>query len=55
MIIMNAKTENRPEKILVTGGGGLLPERGQLFAVETHWRRIEGDWMLTEANWEAVH
>jgi hypothetical protein len=42
-------------KILVTGGAGLLPERGQLFAVETHWRRLDGDWMLDEANWEAVN
>jgi hypothetical protein len=42
-------------RILVTGGGGLLPDRGQLFAVETHWLRDGGDWKLIAADWEAVH
>jgi len=41
--------------ILVTGGGGLLPDRGQLFEVETGWVRDDGDWLLSEANWEPVY
>ena len=41
-------------RILVTGGGGLLPERGQLFEVETHWLLSGSDWMLEKADWEAV-
>jgi len=41
-------------RILVTGGGGLLPDRGQLFEVETNWLRDGGDWMLEKANWQAV-
>ena len=41
-------------RILVTGGGGLLPERGQLFEVETHWLLNVSDWMLEKADWEAV-
>jgi hypothetical protein len=40
--------------LLVTGGGGLLPESGQLFEVETQWLRDGGDWMLEAADWEAV-
>ena len=40
--------------ILVTGGGGLLPERGQLFEVETAWVRDGGDWLLSKADWEPV-
>jgi hypothetical protein len=40
--------------LLVTGGGGLLPESGQLFEVETHWLRVGDDWLLQTANWEAV-
>jgi hypothetical protein len=42
-------------RILVTGGGGLLPESGQLFDVETQWLHSSGDWMLEKANWEPVH
>lgn len=41
-------------KLLVTGGGGLLPESGQLFEVETQWLRDGGDWLLDKADWEAV-
>lgn len=41
--------------ILVTGGGGLLPDRGQLFEVKTAWIRDDGDWLLSEADWEPVN
>ena len=41
-------------RLLVTGGGGLLPDRGQLFAVETRWLREGGDWLLENAEWKAV-
>lgn len=40
--------------VLVTGGAGLLPERGQLYQVETQWRRENGDWLLAAAKWEPV-
>jgi len=40
--------------ILVTGGGGLLPDRGQLFEVETDWSRDGNDWLLSKADWEPV-
>jgi len=42
-------------RLLVTGGGGLLPERGQLFEVETQWSRSGSEWLLEKADWEAVH
>jgi len=39
-------------RLLVTGGGNLLPESGQLFDVETQWLLEGGDWMLEEASWK---
>ena len=42
-------------KILITGGGGLLPERGQIFEVDTAWIRADGDWLLDNANWKPLH
>lgn len=40
--------------MLATGGsGGLLPERGQVYAVETGWRRVDGEWRLRSARWQA--
>ena len=41
-------------RLLVTGGGGLLPERGQLFEVKTNWILESGDWLLLSADWETV-
>ena len=35
-----------------TGGTGLIPDEGQLWNVETGWRRDEGEWMLISASWE---
>ncbi len=39
--------------VLATGGsGGLLPEQGQLYRVETGWRMSDGDWKLVNASWQ---
>ena len=40
--------------LLVTGGGGLLPENGQLFTVETQWLLTDENWELSGADWEAA-
>ena len=37
---------------VVTGGsGGLLPESGQAYDVETGWRMEGGEWRLVNAQW----
>ena len=39
--------------LLATGGsGGLLPDSGQVFAVETGWQYIDGHWLLRNASWK---
>ncbi|WP_449448278.1 nuclear transport factor 2 family protein [Thermomonas brevis] len=41
--------------VLATGGsGGFLPERGQVYAVQTGWRRVDGEWRLRSAQWQAA-
>lgn len=38
--------------VLATGGnGGLLPEQGQVYRVETGWRLVDGEWRLLNASW----
>ena len=38
--------------VLATGGsGGLLPDSGQVFDVETGWRLVDGQWQLLNARW----
>ena len=39
--------------VLATGGsGGLLPESGQAYQVETGWRLVDGEWKLRNASWK---
>ena len=33
------------------GGPDQVPERGQLFKVQTRWKQFSGDWQLTNARW----
>ena len=40
--------------LVATGGsGGLLPDNGQVFDVETGWRLVDGEWRLLNARWRA--
>jgi len=41
-------------RMLLTGGAGWLPERGQLFDVETSWQKEGGDWKLWRATWQSA-
>jgi hypothetical protein len=41
-------------RILITGGSGWLPERGQMYEITTHWEIQDGDWKLVRANWETT-
>ncbi len=41
-------------KALITGGRGLIPERGQLYSITTTWIESDGDWLLSQADWEPV-
>jgi len=38
--------------VALTGSsGGVLPDAGQVYDVETGWRMEEGEWRLTSARW----
>lgn len=40
--------------VAVTGGSGqLLPDAARLYDVETGWREVDGQWVMTSAQWEA--
>ena len=39
--------------VIATGGsGGLLPDSGQVYQVETGWRLVDGEWQLLNASWK---
>jgi len=37
---------------LTGGSGGLLPERGSIYAITSGWRREGNDWRCYNASWE---
>ncbi|MCI4567031.1 nuclear transport factor 2 family protein [Lysobacter sp. CFH 32150] len=37
---------------LTAGAGGLLPESGQVYEVETGWRLEDDEWRLVSAQWK---
>ncbi len=39
--------------VALTGGAGLLPERAQVYNVDSGWRMDGGKWKLISARWEA--
>lgn len=38
--------------VLTGGAGGLLPESGQIYDVDTGWRLDDGQWRLISAAWQ---
>jgi hypothetical protein len=41
-------------QVILTGGSGLIPQRGRWYKVRTGWRLDGSDWMLISASWEDV-
>lgn len=40
--------------VALSGGSGrLLPERGRLQSIRSHWRDVDGQWQLYRAEWDA--
>jgi len=39
-------------RALVTGGPNWIPESGQVFEFDTHWRLVDGEWQLYSASWD---
>ena len=40
--------------VALSGGQGLLPDRGQVYQVQTGWRLADDEWSLISATWKPV-
>jgi hypothetical protein len=47
----NGNTATATFRALVTGGPNWIPDSGQLFDFETHWRLVDDEWYLYAASW----
>jgi hypothetical protein len=41
-------------RALITGGPGWIPDQGQLYDFETHWRYESDEWILASADWTPI-
>lgn len=39
-------------KVLLIGASEWLPERGQLYKVDSRWKKESGDWVMSRLRWE---
>lgn len=40
-------------EVAVAGGSGVMPERGQIYHLQTEWQKRSEGWRLTRAEWTA--
>lgn len=51
IVMQDQHARVRFDAVVTGGSGGLLPESGQAYAVETGWRMEDGEWRLVNAQW----
>lgn len=51
VILQSPRATARMSVTLTGGAGGLIPERGAIYEVETGWKQAGGDWQLLSADW----
>ena len=51
IVLQDQHAQVRFDAVVTGGSGGLLPESGQAYDVETGWRMEDGEWRLVNAQW----
>lgn len=50
--LQEAHARVRFSAVLSGGSGRLLPDSARAWQVDTGWRLVDGDWLMTSAEWE---
>lgn len=51
-VTLNKSQADVTAKVLLIGATEWLPERGQLYKVESRWKKESGDWVMSRLRWE---
>ena len=51
IVLQDQHAQVRFDAVVTGGSGGLLPESGQAYDVETGWRIEDGEWRLVNSQW----
>ncbi len=52
-IKMMSRSADVSAKVLLTGSGGFLPERGRRYEVQMRWQKQNSEWKLARVKWKA--
>lgn len=52
--VQDSHARVRFSAVLSGGSGRLLPDSARAWQVDTGWRLVDGDWLMTSADWEPV-
>ena len=52
--LQDAHARVRFSAVLSGGSGRLLPDSARAWQVDTGWRLVDGDWLMTSADWTPV-
>ena len=51
-VTLNNNQADVSAKVLLIGASEWLPERGQLYKVDSRWKKEGGDWVMSRLRWE---
>lgn len=51
-VTLNKSQADVTATVLLIGATEWLPERGQLYKVESRWKKESGDWLMSRLRWE---
>jgi len=51
IVLQDQHAQVRFNAVVTGGSGGLFPESGQAYDVETGWRMEDGEWRMVNAGW----
>ena len=54
-LVSNAQSVDISAKVLLLGSSHWLPEKGQIYKVDSRWVNDSGEWMLSKLKWEKTN
>ena len=54
-LVLNSQSVDITAKVLLLGSNHWLPEKGQIYKVDSRWVNDSGEWMLSKLRWEKIN
>ena len=54
-LVPNSQSVDITAKVLLLGSSHWIPEKGQVYKVDSRWVNDSGEWMLSKLKWEKIN